>query len=83
MRKTVITCDFCGKEIENEIDMITLSTFRSFTPYDPNDISALYNKDGTVKGPEMTDYDICADCLTELQSHIKDIGEESKKKAGK
>ena len=78
MRKTLITCDFCGKEIENEIDMITLSSFRPFIPQ-----NELYNIAGTLTGPEMIECDICPSCLEELQSQMKTIAEECKKKSGK
>ena len=77
MRRTIITCDFCGKEIEDEKDMITLSSFRPFIPHELSDI------DGTLKGPEMIECDICPSCLEELQSQMKTIAEECKKKSGK
>ena len=77
MRRTIITCDFCGKEIEDEKDMITLSSFRPFIPHELSDI------DGTLKSPEMIECDICPSCLEELQSQMKTIAEERKKKSGK
>ena len=67
MRKTIITCDRCGKEISNDINGF---------PHYLNDIDIRLNywHGGSMGGEEDVDrlhYEICGDCARSLYHALK------------